>query len=187
MSRIGTARLAICRNTLFQRAHEELTSLDYYLVMDVDVSCSPSFNLTHFLSNLIYPSTSWIAMTASQHGEYYDIWALRIKPVLTYDCWRVVGQLNNIFVDYDVLLRRIIGIHKKSMPESLPLIEVKSAFGGATLYNGKYLEKKCSYQGTVGDRWWNQYEICEHVPFHLCLQEYAKEQKIYINPQFLIY
>jgi hypothetical protein len=154
--------------------------------MDVDVGSSSSFEVKDFLTNFLYPSSSWIAMTATQRSEYYDIWALRFEPIISYDCWTVIEQLNSLIISQSFLIEHIVTIHQAPIPRNLSLIEVQSAFGGAALYNAKYLDKRCLYNGTVGQNYWNSYEICEHVPFHQCLRHYAKEQKLYINPQFQI-
>jgi hypothetical protein len=183
---LGTVRLALCRNHLLQQAFKELPLLDYYLVMDVDVGSSSLFQINDFLTNFIYPSSSWIAMTATQRSEYYDIWALRLESILPYDCWAVIVELNTLIISRSFLIENIVAIHQKPIPRNHSLIEVQSAFGGAALYNAKYLDKRCLYNGTVGDGYWETYEICEHVPFHQCLRHYAKEQKLYINPQFQI-
>jgi hypothetical protein len=183
---LGTARIASCRNTLLQQARQELSSFDYYLVIDVDVGSSSSFEIKDFLTNFIYPHSSWLAMTATQRSEYYDIWALRIESILPFDCWQRISDVTSFFISQKLLSERMVKIHQQPIPRNISLIEVQSAFGGAALYNAKYLNKKCLYNGTNKNRsWWND-EQCEHVPFHQCIQQYAKEQKIYINPQFQI-
>ncbi len=178
----------MCRNTLLQQAREELPSFDYYFVVDADVGSSSSFEIKDFLTNFIYPRSSWIAMTATQRSEYYDIWALRIEPILTFDCWQRIIELTSFIIDRSFLTERIVKIHQEqSIPRNTSLIEVESAFGGAALYNAKYLNKRCLYNGTTEHYgWWESYEQCEHVPFHKCLRQYARKQKIYINPPFQI-
>lgn len=183
---LGTARLALCRNTLLEKAREELSSFDYYLVMDVDVGSSSSFEIKDFLTNFIYPSSSWIAMTATQRSEYYDIWALRIQSILPYDCWQLISKLTSFFINPSLLTKRIVKIHQQPIPRNISLIQVESAFGGAALYNAKYLNKKCLYNGTIENRSWLYYEQCEHVTFHQCILKYPTQQNIYINPQFQI-
>ncbi len=125
-------------------------------------------------------------MTATQRSEYYDIWALRLNSILPFDCWIVINRLSSILISYSFLVEHIVAIHQVPVPRNRSLIEVQSSFGGAALYNGKYLNKKCLYNGTIGSGYWNTYEICEHVPFHQCLRQHAKEQQMYINPQFQI-
>jgi hypothetical protein len=126
-------------------------------------------------------------MTATQRAEYYDIWALRITPVVLFDCWQRIKELTSFFISRELLTDRLIKIHQKPIPRDRPMIEVQSAFGGAALYAAKYLNKECLYNGQSDHGWWWwRYEQCEHVPFHQCIQRYAKKQKIYINPQFQI-
>lgn len=186
---LGTHRIALCRNRLLREARLEWPSLDYYLVMDVDVGSSPSFDTNDFLSNFIYPSSSWIAMTATQRSEYYDIWALRIRNIIPFDCWQVVTRVTSFYLPRESIVERLIQIHQKPIPRNLSLIEVDSAFGGAALYSGKYLHAQCSYDGEYSSSWfsferlWNNQQ-CEHVTFHQCLAKYAPEQHIYINPKF---
>ncbi|CAF0863377.1 unnamed protein product [Adineta steineri] len=181
-----TNRIASCRNTLLQQAREELSSFDYYLVIDVDVGACTSFDVKDFLSNFIYPDSSWLAMTATQRSEYYDIWALRIESIIPYDCWQLINELTSFFIDNSYLTERLVNIHQKPIPRNISLIQVESAFGGAAIYNAKYLHKDCSYIGKYEGYWWWSSSQCEHVPFHRCIQQYAQEQKIYINPQFQI-
>lgn len=125
-------------------------------------------------------------MTATQRAEYYDIWALRIKSILPFDCWQRINELTSFFIDQSFLVNHIIKIHQISIPRDIPLIEVESAFGGAALYNAKYLNKNCLYNGIYKSGWLLNSSQCEHVPFHKCLQFYATVPKIYINPQFQI-
>jgi hypothetical protein len=183
---LGTARIATCRNTLLHQAREELSSFDYYFVVDVDVGASNLFDINDFKSNFIYPRSSWLAMTATQRSEYYDIWALRIESILPFDCWALISQLTSFFLDNSYLSERLVEIHQKTIPRNVSLIEVESAFGGAAVYNEKYLNKECIYEGRTGNVWWWTYPQCEHVSFHQCIQQYAKKQKIYINPPFQI-
>jgi hypothetical protein len=152
----------------------------------VDIGASTSFEIKDFLSNFIYPRSSWIAMTATQRAEYYDIWALRVKPVVLYDCWELITHLTLPLISSSFLTDRLVRIHQAPVPRNISLIEVESAFGGAALYNEKYLSKECLYNGRMTDVWWWPEEQCEHVPFHYCIRKYVTEQKIYINPRFQI-
>ncbi|UJR13270.1 hypothetical protein I4U23_000290 [Adineta vaga] len=181
-----TNRIALCRNTLLIEARKEMSSFDYYFVVDVDVGTSDVFDIKDFLSNFIYSPSSWLAMTATQRAEYYDIWALRIPIILPFDCWKKVKELTSFFIDQSYLSDRLVKIHQPSIPRDVPLIQVESAFGGAALYNGKYLNRFCLYNGNDQESAWAFYSQCEHVPFHRCIQQYAPEQKIYINPVFQI-
>ena len=126
-------------------------------------------------------------MTATQRSKYYDIWALRVKSVLPYDCWQIISQLAPFRIGRSFLVERLIRIHEKPIPRNHSLIEVDSAFGGAAVYNAKYLNKKCLYDGINEYGSWWFYEQCEHVSFHQCLRKNSEQRKIYINPQFQIF
>jgi hypothetical protein len=183
---LGTIRLASCRNMLLRKARSEMLSFDYYFVIDVDVGSSSSFNIDDFRSNFLYGPSSWIAMTATQRSEYYDIWALRIAPFLLFDCWQRISQLTPISIGQSILIERLIRIHQVPIPRHLPLIRVQSAFGGAAVYAAKYLHEQCIYDGGDSSSWFLTSEQCEHVSFHQCLTATNIGKNIYINPKFQI-
>lgn len=182
-----TTRIARCRNTLLSSIYTEFSSFDYYLVVDVDVGSSSSFTLDDFLSNFYYSSPSWLALTATQRGEYYDIWPLRIEKILPFDCWKKIKDLTSFIFGRSELIRRLIRVHQeRPVPRDLPLIPVQSAFGGAAIYRLPPLvqrEKKCFYRGENED---DGAEQCEHVAFHRCLSDNRSSPSIFINPQFQI-
>lgn len=130
-------------------------------------------------------------MTATQRAEYYDIWALRVRDILPFDCWQMVSHVASFYLDQEDIVERLIQIHQLPIPKNRSLIEVDSAFGGAALYPRQYLHEKCSYDGEYSSSWfspqrlWNDQQ-CEHVKFHQCLKKFAPEQKIFINPTFQI-
>ena len=146
-------------------------------MIDIDVGASPSFEIKDFLSNFIYSRSSWLAMTATQRSEYYDIWALRTlsDTVLNYDVWhRIYGMqfISNYCVDS--LIKNTVDIHQKIFPMEPDLLEVRSAFEGAGLYQIKVTED-CDYSGFP--------VTCEHVPFHTCARE-KNQARIFINSRF---
>ncbi|CAF1241970.1 unnamed protein product [Didymodactylos carnosus] len=88
-------RIAYCRNHLLETARKNgwLAKAAYYLVLDVDVNANNILTLQNFLTNFEYDLSDWDVMTASQVMGYYDIWALRTKKVVNYDCWKMVGYI----------------------------------------------------------------------------------------------
>lgn len=130
-------------------------------------------------------------MTATQRAEYYDIWALRLKEILPFDCWQIINRYSSFYLDRRKLVERLVRIHQQAIPKNLSLIEVESAFGGAALYSGQFLHEKCSYDGEFisskfsFQSFWNDQQ-CEHVKFHQCLKKFSPQQKIFINPKFQI-
>ncbi|CAF4998054.1 unnamed protein product, partial [Rotaria sp. Silwood1] len=69
-----------------------------------------------------------------------------------------------------------IGIHQLPIPKEHDLIEVESSFGGIAIYQTKYI-RDCMYFG-YGK---NGLELCEHVPFNLCIR--GNGGRIFINPR----
>ena len=155
-------------------------------MVDVDIGASENFNKDSFLSNFIYADDSWIGFTATQTEGYYDIWALRAPPALTYDCWQKISELTSFFLDSKILVEKIIGIHQKPIQKSTGLIPVQSAFGGGALYSRKFLSKNCTYNGYKYQGLFQENQTCEHVSFHQCLVKVFNGTHIYINPQFQI-
>ncbi|UJR16637.1 hypothetical protein I4U23_003537 [Adineta vaga] len=181
---LRTQRLAHCRNNLLQRARTEMSSFDYYLVLDVDVTSSDTFSVNNFLSNFNYPLSSWAAMTASQSDRYYDIWALRTSPTVTFDFLERSRQVSIVPIAWGSVLKNLISRHFKGIPRDHPLIDVESAFGGAAIYSTRHLTDKCVYDGWRNYGLWFYREQCEHVSFNLCIRENAGGGKFFINPRF---
>lgn len=180
----GTQRLAYCRNFLLERARADMPLFDFYLVLDVDVTSSTTFTTDNFLSNFLYPASSWAVMTATQTDRYYDIWALRTWPTMTFDFLQRARQLSSISIAWPWITERLISIHQKPIPRDHPLIEVESAFGGAGIYAARYLSNECVYDGWINHGWWWYREQCEHVAFNRCVRRKAGNGKLFINPQF---
>ena len=173
-----SVRIASCRNDLL----EDVRRLDlnrpsrhtFLLVADVDANAR--LREPVFLSNFDYALDEWGAMTASQYGGYYDIWALRTATV-NYDCWRIVKNILIIIRTWNRAVDAYISIHQKPIPANHSLIPVDSAFGGAALYQMKYLNG-CTYSG------FHSHRLCEHVEFNLCFTRNGGQ--IFINPKFQI-
>ncbi|CAF0987752.1 unnamed protein product [Adineta ricciae] len=179
-----TQRLAHCRNSLLQRARIDFPSFDYYLVLDVDVTSSNLFSVENFLSNFRYPISSWAAMTASQTDRYYDLWALRSSPTVTFDFLERARQVSFIPIAWGSVMTKLFARHYKGIPENHSLIDVESAFGGAGIYFARYLTDKCVYNGWRDYGIWFYREQCEHVTFNQCIRRNAGGGKFFINPRF---
>lgn len=161
-----------------------MPEFDYYLVLDVDATSSHTFNVKNFLSNFIYPRSSWAAMTASQTDLYYDIWALRTWPTLTYDFMDQARRRSYFPIAWGWAVAEIVYKHNKPIPRNHSLVEVQSAFGGAAIYAGEYVSKDCVYSGWKDHGWWFGRSQCEHVSFNECVRRNAGDGKIFVNPQF---
>lgn len=161
-----------------------MPSFDYYFALDVDVTSAAIFNVDNFLTNFIYHVSSWAVMTASQTGFYYDVWALRSSPTITYDFLVRARQESFFSIAWKSQITRFGGTHNLGIPSDHPLIEVESAFGGAAIYAAQYLSNACIYDGWLDRGWWLHREQCEHVSFNRCVRRNAGEGKIFINPKF---
>ena len=171
-------RIAYCRNNLLDEARNhqlfQRSNTTFYMVADVDRNTR--LDQLNFLSNFDYALNGWGAMTASQHSIYYDIWALR-NDVVNYDCWQMAYNILVILATKNLAVERYVYVHQTPIPSNHSLIPVNSAFCGAAIYQTKYIHH-CRYSG------YDSHEICEHVPFNLCVTRNGG--KIFINPKFQI-
>jgi hypothetical protein len=124
-----------------------------------------------------YNTDDWDVLTGNQSELYYDIWAFRQKDVLESDYWENhLKDIKNGMNSNDSLHKNLHVFEKKK--EANGLIKVMSAFGGIAIYKINSIEN-CTYNGIIE----NNKEICEHVPFHLCMNDNKKN--IYINTEML--
>lgn len=175
-----SVRIASCRNDLLEEVRRldlnRLSRHTFLLVADVDANARLRESV--FLSNFDYPLDQWGAMTASQYGGYYDIWALRTS-IVNYDCWQIVKNILIIIRTLNRAVKTYISIHQKPIPANNSLIPVDSAFGGAALYQMRYLNG-CKYAGFHRQ----SHRICEHVEFNLCVTRNGGQ--MFLNPKFQI-
>jgi len=157
------------RNTIICFYEERFNDNTYLLLLDADDVNATPVDINSFLTSFKnYDVKDWDAMFVNQTKEYYDIWALRNEDC-QYDCWQMVRK----FADEWSYLRR----HQIPKPTDHPLIPVKSAFGGAGIYNTRKMEL-CRYSSYI-----NNIEICEHVPFN---EELIKRgYRMFINPAWI--
>ncbi|CAF1569713.1 unnamed protein product [Didymodactylos carnosus] len=174
-------RIAHCRNTLLNAARTEfeLSKSQYFFVCDPSQASDLSvFTRENFLSNFMYDRNEWAAFTATQTYDYYDIWPLRSKLV-NHDALDMVNRYKANWTFWPAW-DNFVTPYKRPIPLDYPhLIEVNSAFGGAAIYQSKYL-KSCNYSGWLVDK-----EVSEHVPFHECIKNISGGgARIFINPKF---
>jgi hypothetical protein len=123
-------------------------------------------------------------MTASQTNFYYDLWALRTWPTMSLDYIKYSRQASLFSIAWQSNIDKLFSIHNKGIPRHYPLIEVQSAFGGAAIYNAKYLSQECIYNGWMNQGLWFFREQCEHVTLNQCVRRKAGDRKVFINPMF---
>jgi len=173
---IRPVRIAYCRNNLLDEIRNtglfRQPKRTFYMVVDPDIN--KRLDQPNFLSNFDYSLDEWGVMTASRYASYYDIWALR-NDVINYDCWQIQDNYLVGIATFGKTFFTHIAAHMKPIPSNHSLIPMDSAFGGAAIYQIKYLNG-CRYSG------YESFEICEHVPFNLCVTK--NKGRIFINPKF---
>ena len=171
---LRTKRLANGRNKVLEKMREinKDNYYDYFIILDMD-------NVNHsgkFVDSIetCFDYENWDALTANQSGLYYDLWALRKKGDIDYDCWeKVISNKFNIYARFKYVLSKY-----KNYPEQ-GLLEVDSAFGGAGIYKIESIPSHCRYVGTHP----NGNQKCEHVEFNECIKKNGGA--IFINTSFL--
>jgi len=152
-----TERLAHCRNFLLEKVRLEFKEDSWLLILDMD---AVNTLFTGFENIFRLDPAKWAALFINQEGRYYDIWALRTKK-MNWDCWDMVRTMMSKGMDLKSAKDLFVKKYQALIHADSKVIPVLSAFGGAGIYQTKYL-KDCKYIG-LGK---NGQEICEHVSFH---------------------
>lgn len=199
-----TARIAYCRNFLLNKV--DISENTWVLIIDMD-DVNTVFKGFETVFNL--EPQSWAALFINQDGQYYDILALRTvgdfrplqspkgRPALclrtvaiNWDCWEMVKNSGlPLKIARDTFIKKY---QEQILPDELP-IPVKSAFGGAGLYQSKYLVN-CEYSTDTlcEDSMRNSqtihpesatHTLCEHVSFHAGIAKNGG--KMFILPSWL--
>lgn len=155
-------RLATCRERYRKKIADNQRSSDWVIVVDFDGLTSSLKAGAIFFA--IRSADHFDAMTASSHGPYYDLLALRkhgfIETDYRDDEQRVLEQSGNPFrAKFEALVKR-----QKSIPRRGDPIEVESAFGGLAIYKSECFAES-SYMGADSEN------VCEHVTFHSGLRQ----------------
>jgi len=172
-----TIRLENGRNKVLDKMREINKNgyYDYFIILDMDdINSSGKFVDT---IETCFEYKNWDVLTANQTGIYYDLWALRKKNDMEYDChFKISHRPHN--ESHKEAHYKYIDSKLKNYPQS-GLLEVDSAFGGAGIYKIKSIPSKCRYVGKYESGW----EKCEHVDFNECIKKNGG--RIFINTRFL--
>jgi glycosyltransferase involved in cell wall biosynthesis len=174
-----TKRIATARNVGIEYCEKSgiLDSHEFYVQMCVDDVNSQEIDLNGVLSCFKYDLEQWDGMTANQN-RYYDLWTLRCKKWLEYDCYY---ELNNRpeYMSYDDAVNIFIGSRFIYLPKEYGLIEVDSAHGGLSIYKSS-IAKGCRYSG------FNQETNSEESDIlQFCRDVKHKGGKIFINTELI--
>lgn len=181
---LRTKRLANGRNKILDLARElnKNNDYEYLLLLDLDdVNRNGTFSTTieKCFDEKINPE-SWAVQTANQKGNYYDLWALRKKDDMEYDCWKTVNEnLDDPNVIEKYVSSKIKSYYNET--DEIELLPVDSAFGGSAIYNLNKIPLECKYVGHYLSN--ENIEKCEHVELNECIKNNGGN--LYINTQFL--
>jgi hypothetical protein len=154
------SRLAISRNEYLKyiKENKKLINFDFLIVLDcggVNNNLS-SKKLEKAISN----NSEFIGIFPNQNIFYYDIWTLRIKNVIDYDCFEELFKVyknneDNIKQKFFQLIGKFMFINFFIKTEKIKVI---SAYGGMAIYKlNKVID--FSYDSNNGKN-------CEHVEFN---------------------
>lgn len=169
-----TMRIANGRNKILDKI-KEINKDNYYQYM-VMLDLDDINDSGTFVSSIetCFKYNNWDVLTGNQSDVYYDLWALRKKGYMEYDCWKKLKELeSNPDNEYAYVgSKQIVYLPNQLLP-------VDSAFGGIAIYKLSSIPDECRYIGKYDDG----DELCEHVEFNKCIKKNGG--KIYINTNFL--
>ena len=166
-----TDRIAYCRNSYLDFAEDMKDEYDYLLVLDGDSASTEQISKESVLSN--FNRDDWDMVVSNQPEGYYDIWALRHKNLMPFDCWKEFNKYGTRDAfEYFITSRFLkIGLEEDWIP-------VESAFGGAGFIKISSIQG-ARHIGHTDDG----IPVCEWVPF--CESLNLGNGKIFINPKFI--
>jgi hypothetical protein len=187
-------RIRHCRNHYVKWIRENyiVNLWDYVVVVDLD-GMNKKIELPG-ISSCFLSDNNWDAVFANQKYGYYDIYALRHKVWMPYDCFRVLNIMKKKLelkllkkpiqsfllkrIYFDLLRKKLVYDKMLKIPINSDWIQVNSGFGGLAIYKTKlFLTNDYSVingQGRIRS---------EHIDFHeKCINDgYA----LFINPKLI--
>ena len=190
LSGFRTQNISRGRNCCLDYIRHNFIDCEMFIMMDLDDVCSKNIN-TEILKKYL-KREDWDGLSFNTSPNYYDIWALSIKPYyLSLFAFEQSKQLENLMAKHI----------KKSLNQLNPgdLLPCASAFNGFSIYRtSKFIN--CSYDGklrvdtlpfqkilttTYKDyKFINPPDDCEHKAFHLEAIN-KNNAKIRISPEIL--
>lgn len=189
--------LAFLRNELLTYAQTHCADFDYFIVADLDGlldDLEPSE-----VQEVLRDRHKWDAVFANtgkagKPSRYYDIYALRSRELgMQYDCLDAHHHGIQNGMSSDTSWSKYVIPYVVPVQTEQDYIPVDSAFGGFGIYKMAFTFG-CRYRGlaegpcTCGNMFRRKgrcrAEVCEHVPFHTCLQ--AKGARMMIATRLLV-
>lgn len=175
-----TQRIAANRNAAIKYCEDQglLETHDFYIQMCVDDVNAQPIDLEGILSCFKYDLESWDCMTANQEEYYYDIWTLRCKNWIDFDCWEMVNTRPD-FMSREKAVDAYVISRQLKLDSSYGLIEVDAAHGGFSIYKSS-IAKGCRYVGVNPNGYMEESDIMS-----FCRQVKDKGGKIFINTEMI--
>ena len=172
---LRTERIAFSRNKYLENIFKSnrLKKFDYLIVFDSDGVCKKiNYTKIHSALNI---EQSWDAQFANQSFFYYDLYALRKKNWVNYDCLDKVNRDISKNKNPKRAIVKFISNNVKRIKSNHELIKVNSAFGGLGIYKINKIGSSL-YCGVKDSK-----SICEHISFNRGLLG----KNLYINPSLI--
>jgi len=169
---IRTARLATARNYYLDKVEESYGDYDYLYCMDFNYSNLDPIDLDAVRSNFELQE-DWNVVTANQAGIYYDLWALRHKDWMPFNCWGEIWDRLSWMPEQE---RRniILCTRKIVIPPETPPILTDSSWGGSAIIKIEAI--KGARHTWFDEDGWVDVEIASLM---------KQIGKVYINPRFI--
>jgi hypothetical protein len=136
-----TQRISNARNEILKYIRNDNDNeFTYFIMMDMDDCCAGKMDidsLEYYISN----DSKWDALSFNNKPEYYDVWALSIKPYIL-SCWHFPNGDDVVCKISDYMTKRLNGMKKYE------LLECESAFNGFAIYKkSKFID--CNYNWRI--------------------------------------
>jgi mannosyltransferase OCH1-like enzyme len=204
LSQYKTENISNARNSILNFIRSDNNDdYNYFIIMDLDNVCEKEIDISILDKNL--KNNNWDSLSFNRK-DYYDIWALSIKPFVT-SCWNWhETQMDSSFV-IDIM-KDHISTALNNLNEN-DLLQCYSAFNGFAIYkkdkfiNCEYSNNIFKSHGLINNNLiqenlnelnkitgknnslhMNLLEDCEHRYFHLSAIK-KNNAKIMISPQYL--
>ncbi len=194
---IRTIKLEKARNAYIEtiKFYEKFHEFDFLVIMDMDDKGVCPIDLQEFLSaiHFLENSEKRAAVFGNQRGTYTDMWALRHHIQCPADPWEeVLDYVIKYKCSDEIAFNQTFSKRIFQIKESAEPMKVESAFGGLGIYKIDYiLKNKNPYLGSKtkiipsdnGRLIYAQWQVCEHVNFHLGIKNQGGE--MYILPKLI--
>jgi hypothetical protein len=204
ISECNTLNISNARNSILEYIRNDNNdSYQYFIMMDLDDVCEKEINVNILKKYLKY--NNWDSLSFNKK-DYYDIWALSIRPFVT-SCWHWnKTQMGSSYIE-DIIKNYII--KQLNNLDKNDLLECYSAFNGFAIYRkDKFIN--CNYDNNIFKShalldnkyiienknelnkltkkdnilYMNLLEDCEHRYFHLSAMQ-KNNAKNMISPLYL--